>query len=82
MTGLDLTVDPARVASGLQGETGIYVRALNGAKWDSWDIACLDRRSLLTWLRSRGDAPRTYAEAVVLALLGHPSIPEVPEGDL
>lgn len=66
----DLTVDNARVASGRQGTTGIYVRARSGAKWDSWDISCLDRRSLLAWLRSRGHV-NTWAESVVLILLGH-----------
>lgn len=64
-----LTTDPARVSYVDQG-TGIYVRALSLGQWSSVDIAALDARSLLQWLRSRGgDNP--YAENTVGILLGH-----------
>jgi len=52
-------------------ETGIYVRAINSdGKWDSVDIADLDRPSLMFWLRSRG-GENLWAESVVAMLLGH-----------
>ena len=52
-------------------QTGIYIRAKNTAdRWDSLDIAWLDRVSLLAFLRSRdGDNP--WAEDVCGILLGH-----------
>ncbi len=64
----DLKVDPSRVGI---GQTGIYVRALNAeGRWDSVDIAELDKASLLDFLKSRGgDNP--WAESTVLILLGH-----------
>lgn len=54
--------------------TGIFVRAQNSdGKWDSVDIACLDAKSLLEWLRSRG-GNNPWAENVVGILLGHGSL--------
>lgn len=52
-------------------ETGIYIRAKNHEdRWDSLDIAHLDKESLLAFLRSReGDNP--WAEDVCGILLGH-----------
>lgn len=64
----DLKVDPQRVGI---AQTGIYVRAKNVAdKWDSVDIAELDKVSLTLWLKSRG-GDNEWAESVVLILLGH-----------
>lgn len=65
---LDLVCDPLRtVAMG----TGIYVRARTApGKYDSVDIAVLDRASLLRWLQSRGGS-NPWAEHTVLILLGH-----------
>lgn len=54
----------------LDQATGIFVRATLEGRWGSYDIAELDRASLLTWLRSRGGA-NPWAENVVLAMLGH-----------
>jgi len=71
---LVLKVDPDRshvINAQLDDDvTGIMVRAqLNGA-YGSYDIAFLDRDSLLGWLRSRG-GDNTWAEDVVGILLGH-----------
>lgn len=66
---MKLNVDPNRKDAG-EPSTGIFVRALDGDRWDSVDIAQLDRSSLLLWLRSRGgDNP--WAEDVVGIILGH-----------
>ena len=72
---LDLTVDPER-ADG-QGYTGIYCRATLHDVWGSWDIACLDRSSLLDFIRARGDNS-AWCEGVVLVMLGHPQEPPEP----
>ena len=54
-----------------RAETGIYVRAMTepepSPKWESVDIAHLERASLIAWLDARPD----LATNVVLALLGH-----------
>ena len=63
----ELTVDPYRTGA---PETGIYVRAREGEKWGSHDIAHLDAASLLIWLRSRG-GENAWAENTVGSLLGH-----------
>ena len=65
----DLRVDPAR--RDLHEATGIYIRALDGTRWVSADIAELDADSLRAFLTSRGDS-NPWAESVVLAMLGHP----------
>lgn len=66
---MDLKVDPARLEA--DDATGVYIRAQSpDGKWGSYDMAQLDKSSLLTWLRSRGgDNP--WAEDVVGILLGH-----------
>jgi hypothetical protein len=65
---LELTADPSRVEE--YGGTGILVRAKLGGVVGNYDIAELDKASLLAWLRSRGgDNP--WAEDVVGILLGH-----------
>ena len=63
-----MKIDPLRCRF---PETGIYVRAQDDkGHWGSFDIAYLDRPSLMMWLRSRGgDNP--WAENTVAALLGH-----------
>lgn len=64
---MELKVDSKRLK---QFETGIFVRATLDGKWGSYDIADLEKESLLDWLRSRGgDNP--WAEDVVGILLGH-----------
>lgn len=60
-------IDPERV--GLI-DTGIAIRALDGATWISADISELDQPSLHRWLRSRG-GENEFAENVVYVLLGH-----------
>lgn len=63
-----LKIDPERREHA--DATGVYVRALDGERWTSADIATLDKPSLLAWLRFRGgDNP--WAEDVVGVLLGH-----------
>jgi len=57
-------------------ETGIPVRALDGDRWSDVDIAHLRKESLLAWLRSRG-GDNSWAESVVLLLLGHELTPTV-----
>lgn len=66
-TDMELRADPGRAVN---GDTGIYVRAKVGDKWDSYDIAQLDKASLLAWLLSRGGS-NPWAENVVGILLGH-----------
>jgi hypothetical protein len=71
MAELKLETDPRRIGRH-QDATGILVRAKGPQGWDSFDIAELTRASLLTWLRSQGDAANSLAENTVLILLGHP----------
>lgn len=52
------------------GATGIYVRAQCDGKWDSFDIAELDKASLLEFLKSRG-GDNAWAEDTVGILLNH-----------
>jgi hypothetical protein len=69
----DLRIDPARTHL---PATGICVRALGaGVKYDSVDIAHLDKTSLWQWLRSRG-GENMWAENVVALLLGHTAFEE------
>lgn len=65
---IEYLVDPQR--HDITRDTGIYVRAKLGDKWGSYDIAELDAKSLLAWLRSRGGENR-WAENCVGLLLGH-----------
>lgn len=67
---IDLKVDPERIKEGFK-ETGIFVRAKDETgKWRTTDIAHLDPKSLITWLRSRG-GKNEWAEETVGILLGH-----------
>lgn len=66
----NLEVDPDRVVvdGGVEwNETGIYVRAVLGDEWGSYDIATLRRDSLNRWLREN---PENGCRATLL-LLGH-----------
>lgn len=50
------------------GGTGIFVRAIGtNGRWGNFDIAELDRESLLSWMR--GSIPKM--ERTLLLLLGH-----------
>ena len=61
--------DPKRIGRN-QDMTRIYVRAKGPQGYDIFDIGELRRDSLMAWLRSRGGG-NTWAENVVLVLLGH-----------
>lgn len=51
-------------------ESGVYVRAKVGERWENVDAVYLTKESLLEWLRSRGgDNP--WAEEFICMLLGH-----------
>ena len=64
----ELRVDPQR-EDDLEGCTGIFVRAIGtNGRWGSYDIAQLDRASLLAWIR-RGNM--AFLERLVASLLGH-----------
>ena len=66
---MELKIDPKRLWME-DKETGIFVRAKNGDKWDNFDIVYLDTKSLLTWLKSRGGSNK-WAEDTVCIILGH-----------
>ena len=74
---MNLKIDPARLAlnetpfAAPSQETGICVRAQDArGDFRRVDIVCLDRQSLVVWLRSQG-GENVWAENVVLILLGH-----------
>lgn len=71
---MELEVDPDRghVVNASLGDnvSGIFCRAKLDGKWGSYDIAFLDKPSLLGFLRSR-DGDNHWAEDVVGILLGH-----------
>lgn len=69
MAADSLLVDPER-AMVYERATGILVRARLDDRFGNWDIAQLDRASLLAWLQSRG-GENAWAENTVLVLLGH-----------
>ncbi len=60
-----LRVDPRRTP--LDGMTDVYVKAKQGDRWGSFDVATLERDSFIAWLRHSKDR----AEKVALTLLGH-----------
>lgn len=65
---IELKTDPQRELNNADA-TGIYIRAKGtGGRWSSFDIAQLDRVSVLEWLRSHRIE---YVHNVVLALLNH-----------
>ena len=57
--------------------TGIFIRAKGSEGWDSFDIAVLDKPSLLAFLKSRGGDNR-WAEDTVGILLGHGHLHRLP----
>ena len=70
-TPTDLRVDSDRgsINRDLHGATGIFVRAVGlDGKYGSFDIAQLDRPSLLRWVKEHD---RLWLENLVLILLGH-----------
>jgi hypothetical protein len=67
MTSLDLTADLNRVNG---PQAGILVRAKCNDQVGTYDIATLDRVSLIRWLRHEG-GKNELAENILLALLGH-----------
>jgi hypothetical protein len=64
----DLMVDPAR--TDFDESTGIYVRARCDRRIDSWDIACLEKLSLLQWMQENFPT-REKLELFVLRMLRH-----------
>lgn len=53
------------------GLTGIYTRAIGqDGRWGSYDIAELDRDSLVRFIRSRGEVS-AWAVHIILIMLGH-----------
>jgi hypothetical protein len=68
---MELIIDDALFAElGDDCITGIYVRAKQGKKWHSVDIAVLQPASLLAWLRRDGEQ-NCLAENVIGIILGH-----------
>ncbi|QGJ88936.1 hypothetical protein PBI_TEAMOCIL_85 [Microbacterium phage Teamocil] len=64
-----MRTDPERAA--LADATGVYVRAQRpDDRWDSVDMAELDRESLIEFVKSRGPVT-DWARDLVLLLLGH-----------
>lgn len=66
---MDLIADETRLDMH-HGSTGIYIRAKLHGKWGSYDIAALQKESLLAFLKSRG-GDNQWAEDIVGILLGH-----------
>ena len=65
----DHKTDPERVS--LRDATGVYDRAIgNDGRWGSYDIAELNRDSLVDFVRSRGEVS-TWALHLILIMLGH-----------
>jgi hypothetical protein len=79
---MELLVDEKRARNNILIETGIYVRAKypSTGRWDSVDIASLDKASLLNWLKSRG-GDNKLAENVVGILLGHGHLHETGQNE-
>jgi len=74
---MDLKVDPERFDR--DGQTGIFIRALHPEteRWGSYDIAQLDKDSLLAWLIAKGEE---WTLNTVGILLGHGHLLENPSG--
>lgn len=67
---MDLKTAPDRQGT-LHEATGLYVRAQGqDGRWDTYDMAELDRDSLVEFIRSRGEVS-TWAVHITLILLGH-----------
>lgn len=63
----DYRVDPDRENL---PETGVPIRAIIDDRWSTVDVVHLDKPSLKSWLRSRGEK-NAWAEDFVFILLGH-----------
>lgn len=67
---MDWKTDPKREST-YEDATGIYVRAIGqDGRWDSFDLAQLDRDSALSFIHSRGEV-NVWAEGTILTLLRH-----------
>jgi hypothetical protein len=69
---MDLNFDEARYNNeDMKDVTGIYIRAKTpSGNYDTGDIAQLDKKSLLSWLKSRG-GDNAWAEDCVGIILGY-----------
>lgn len=75
---MELHCDPMR-EDRYKNATGIYVRARSIREgWGSFDIAQLDRDSVVVWARSRGPAS-PWAVNVILLLLRFPQAETIDE---
>lgn len=73
----ELQIDENRLQH--DGVTGIYIRAQGpDGKWDSYDIAQLDRDSLAEFARSRGEVS-DWGMSIIWHLLGHPMVVKEPD---
>ena len=73
----ELQIDENRLQH--DGVTGIYIRAQGpDGKWDSYDIAQLDRDSLAEFARSRGEVS-DWGMSIIWNLLGHPMLASEPD---
>ena len=73
----ELQIDENRIQH--DGVTGIYIRAQGpDGKWDSYDIAQLDRDSLAEFARSRGEVS-DWGMSIIWHLLGHPMLASEPD---
>ena len=68
-SALRVDSDRGSLNRALNGFTGIYVRAMGlDGKYGSYDIAELDRHSLLSWTKEKD---RLWLENLILILLKH-----------
>ena len=73
----ELQIDENRLQH--DGVIGIYIRAQGpDGKWDSYDIAQLDRDSLAEFARSRGEVS-DWGMSIIWHLLGHPMVVKEPD---
>ena len=69
----DLRIDPER-CDGWDDRTGIYVRAVtDDGRWDSVDMAVLDKESFTEFVTSRGEVS-DWALGIFYALFGYPRV--------
>jgi hypothetical protein len=70
---LDLKVDERRLEEAAARDgyvTGCFVRAKTRKGWESVDMWCLTRESLLAWIETRGPVG-PFAKSVILILAGY-----------
>lgn len=79
---MKLVIDPERAAARYASDvgTGIYVRAADPetGRVGSYDMAVLNKESLLDFLHSRGECNQ-WAEDIVGILMGHGHLHEYSE---